>query len=107
MPVFCKKEGNQLWVHSFVRTEVSTQEAAYQLSIDGRIVSWEMYVFEASEDALKIFSQFLYLGGLSSTVQTLKYYQHDRVFLNYPTNIVILLYETEPTYRHYGHSQSD
>ena len=54
MSVFCKKQGHKLRVYSLVRTEVPAEETADELSIDGSVISWEMDVFEISENAFEI-----------------------------------------------------
>ena len=76
MSVFCKKKGDKLRVYGFVGTEVSAKETAYKFSVYRCVITWEMDVFETSEDALEIFSQLLDLCGLACAVQTFQYYQH-------------------------------
>ena len=77
MSVFCKEQGHELWVHGLVRAEVSSEETADEVSVDRRVVSWKMYVFEISENAFEVCSQLLYLSGLACAVQSFQYYQHD------------------------------
>jgi hypothetical protein len=81
MSVFCKQKRYKLRMDCLIGSEISSEETAYQLPIYGSVISWEMYVLETSEDALEVFSKFLYLGGLACAVQTLKYYQHMIIFL--------------------------
>ena len=64
MAVFCKEERHQLRMHSLVRAEVSAEEPAYEFAVNRCVISWEMYVFEASEDLFEILSEFLNLVDL-------------------------------------------
>ena len=72
--VFCKEERYQLRMHCLVRAEVSAEEPAYEFAVNRSIVTWEMYVFEASENLFEILSEFLYLGRLACAVQSFEYY---------------------------------
>jgi hypothetical protein len=49
-------------MHCLVRTEVSAEEPAYEFAVNRCVISWEMYVFEVSENLFEILSEFLYLG---------------------------------------------
>lgn len=87
MPVFRKQKGYELRMHAFVASEISTEEAADQISVNGCFVSWEMDVFKFSEQAFQICSELLYLGGFSCSVQAFKDYQHKNDFL-YHTKLI-------------------
>ena len=76
MPVFCEKQGYKLRMNGFVASEVTAEETADQITVNRGVISGEMYVFDRTEEALEIISEFLYLGGFSCSVQTFKYYQH-------------------------------
>jgi hypothetical protein len=74
MTVFRKEQGHQLRMDSLVAAEVSAKEAAYKVAVYGSVIAWEMYVFDLSEKALEIVSEFFDLGGFSCTVQAFEDY---------------------------------
>ena len=74
MSVFGKEKCHQLRVDGLVAAEITSKETADELSIDRSVIPWEVYVFDLSEKAFKIGSEFLYLGGFSGSVQAFKDY---------------------------------
>ena len=76
MSVLCEEQCDQLRVDGLVRAEITSEEAADEVSIYRSILTWKMDVFERAEKTFKICSEFLYLGGFSCSVQTFKYYKH-------------------------------
>lgn len=85
VPVFGKKKGHELRVYHFVASEISAQEAAYEISVYGSVITWKMNILERSEYAFKIISKFLHLSGFTGSIQTFKYYKH--ICVIYPANI--------------------
>ena len=46
---YLKKQGYKLRMDSFIRAEISSEEAADEVSIHWSIISWEMNVFKRAE----------------------------------------------------------
>lgn len=80
MPVFCEQKGYELRVNGLVAAEISTQEAAYEIAVHRGVITGEVYVFDCAEEAFKIVSEFLHLGGFSGSVQAFQYYEHINMF---------------------------
>jgi hypothetical protein len=46
VPVFSEKQSDKLGMYGFVAAEVTSQESAYEISINGSVIAWEMDVFQ-------------------------------------------------------------
>ena len=94
VPVFSEKQSDKLGMYGFVAAEVTSQETAYEISINWSVIAWEMDVFQCAEKAFKIISKFLDLSGFSSSVQAFKYYKHVSVICT--ANIRNIPYRAKP-----------
>ena len=76
MTVLCEQEGHQLRMHLVYGPEFPFEEIAYEFSVDGGVVPWEMNVFQTTEAALQLLCEPFDLGGFPSAIQSFQYYKH-------------------------------
>ncbi len=74
--VLGEEQRHKLGVNRIDGAEPAAKELAYEFSVNGRVISGEMYVFQAGTSALQIFLQLLDLSGFACSVQTFQYDEH-------------------------------
>ena len=56
--VLCEEKCYKLRMYGFIGTEISAEETADEITVYRCVVAWEMYIFEGTESAFEIISEF-------------------------------------------------